>query len=177
MTQVSANSLLIVGKVIGPHGLGGLLRICSYSGSEDSFLDARTVFLESVSGEITEYAVISVRPHKNAFLMRLEGLRSRDEGEKYKGAGILISKEAITSGEDEYFWHELLGLKVYLDTGKYLGVVSQIIPTKANDIYVIKEGDKETCVPAVYEVVKEIDIENEKMIISAMGGLLNLNEV
>ena len=177
MTQVSANSLLLVGKVIGPHGLGGLLRICSYSGSEDSFLDARTVFLESVSGEINEYAVISVKPHKNAFLMKLEGLSSRDEGEKYKGAGILISKEAITSGEDEYFWHELLGLKVYLDTGKYLGVVSQIIPTKANDIYVVKEGDKETCVPAVYEVVKEIDIENEKMIISAMEGLLNLNEV
>ena len=103
LTQVSANSLLLVGKVIGPQGLGGLLRICSYSGSEASFLDAGTVFLESVSGEINEYAVTSVRPHKNAFLMKLEGLSSRDEGEKYKSAGIFISKEAITSGEDEYF--------------------------------------------------------------------------
>lgn len=177
MTQVLANSLLLVGKVIGPHGLGGLLRICSYSGSEVSFLEAGTVFLESVLGEINEYAVTSLRPHKNAFLMKLEGLSSRDEVEKYKGAGILISKEAITRGEDEYFWNELLGLKVYLDTGQYLGVVSQIISTKANDIYVVKEGNKETCVPAVYEVVKEIDVENEKMIISPMEGLLNLNEV
>jgi 16S rRNA processing protein RimM len=177
LTQVSAGNLLLVGKVIGPHGLGGLLRIWSYSGSEASFLNAGTVFLGFVSGEINEFSVTSVRPHKNAFLMKLEGLNSSDEVEKYRGIDILINKEAITREEDEYFWHELLGLKVYLDTGQYLGVVSQIISTGANDIYVVKGADKEICIPAIYEVVKEIDVENEKMIISAMEGLLDLNEV
>ena len=177
MTQVSPDSLLLVGKVIGLHGLGSLLRIHSYARSEASFLDAGTVFLRSLSGELTEYTVDSVRPHKNVFLMALDGLHARDNALKYKGADILIRKDAVACGEDEYFWYELSGLEVYLDTGQYLGKISQVIPTGANDIYVVKEGDKEIYIPAIYEVVKEIDVKNRKMVITAMEGLPDLNEI
>jgi len=177
LTQASSGSLLLVGKVIGPHGLGGLLRIWSYAGSEASFLDAGTVMLRSVSGEIQEYTVTYIKPHKNFFLMRLEGLSSIGEATEYRGADIFVSKEAVARSDDEYFWYELLGLKVYLDTGQYLGTISRIIPTKAHDIYVVKEGAKEVCIPAIYEVVKEIDVASKKMVISALEGLLELNEV
>jgi len=166
-----------VGKVIRPHGLRGLLRVRSFARSEDSFLDAGTVFLGSVSGEVHEYTVSSVKPHKNILLMELEGLNSSDEAEGYRGADILIRQEAIAGEDDTYFWHELLGLKVYLDTGEYLGGIFRIIPTGSNDIYVVKEGSKEFCIPAIHEVVKEIDLENGTMIISPMEGLLDLNEV
>lgn len=177
MTQASSSSLLLVGKVIGPHGLRGLLRVWAYAGSEASFLDAGTVLLRSVSGEIQEYKVIYIRPHKNAFLMKLKGFRSIDEAAEYRGADIFVSKEAVARSDDEYFWYELLGLKVYLDTGQYLGTISQIIPAKAHDVYVVKKGDKEVCIPAIYEVVKRIDVANKKMVISALEGLLELNEV
>ncbi len=177
MTRGSSGSLLLVGKVIGPHGLGGLLRIWAYAGSAASFLDAGTVLLRSVSGEIQEYTVTYIRPHKNTFLMRLEGLSAIGEAAEYRGADIFVSKEAVARSDDEYFWYELLGLKVYLDTGQYLGTISRIIPTKAHDIYVVKEGGKEVCIPAIYEVVKEIDVVNKKMVISALEGLLELNEV
>ena len=125
MTQASSGSLLLVGKVIGPHGLRGLLRIWAYAGSEASFLDAGTVLLRSVSGEIHEYKVTYIRPHKNSFLMKLEGLRAIDEAAEYRGADIFVSKEAVARSDDEYFWYELLGLKVYLDTGQYLGTISR----------------------------------------------------
>lgn len=177
MPRASSGSLLLVGKVIGPHGLGGLLRIWAYARSEASFLDAGTVMLRSVSGETREYTVTYIRPHKNFFLMRLEGLSAIGEAAEYRGADIFVSKEAVARSDDEYFWYELLGLKVYLDTGQYLGTISRIIPTKAHDIYVVKEGDKEVCIPAIYEVVKEIDVANKKMVISALEGLLELNEV
>jgi 16S rRNA processing protein RimM len=177
LPQASSGSLLLVGMVIGPHGLGGLLRIWAYAGSAASFLDAGSVFLRSVSGEIQEYTVTDIRPHKKAFLMKLKGLRSIDEAAEYKGADIFISKEAVGRSDEEYFWYELLGLKVYLDTGQYVGTISQIISTKAHDIYVVKEGDKEVCIPAIYEVVREIDVANKKMVISALEGLLELNEV
>ena len=177
MNQVSSGSLLLVGKVIRPHGKGGLLRIRSYARSEASFLDAGAVFLRPVSGEIREFRVTSVNAHKNTFLMRLKDLASKEEAEEFKGAEILISKETLAREEDECFWYEILGLKVYLDTGDYLGSVSYIISAGSNDVYVIREGEKEIFIPATYEVVKEIDLENEKMIISAMEGLLDLNEV
>ncbi|OPX37656.1 MAG: 16S rRNA processing protein RimM [Desulfobacteraceae bacterium 4484_190.2] len=177
MPRASSGSLLLVGKVIGPHGLGGLLRIWAYARSEASFLDAETVMLRSVSGETHEYTVTYIRPHKNFFLMRLDGLSAVGEAAEYRGADIFVNKEAVARSDDEYFWYELLGLKVYLDTGQYVGTISEIIPTKAHDIYVVKEGDKEVCIPAIYEVVKEIDIANKKMVISALEGLLELNEV
>jgi 16S rRNA processing protein RimM len=177
LALVSPSSLLLVGKVIGLHGLGGLLRIQSYARSEASFLGAGTVFLRSLSGEIDEYTVNDIKPYKKVFLMKLDGLSAGDDAIKYRGADIFIRKEAVASGEDEYFWYELLGLKVYLDTGQYLGAISQVISTGANDIYVVKEEGKEIHIPAIYEVVKEIDIKNMKMVVSPMEGLLDLNEV
>jgi 16S rRNA processing protein RimM len=177
LSQVSSGSLLIVGKVIRPHGKRGLLRIRSYARSEGSFLDAGSVFLRPVSGEIQEFRVTSVNAHKNTFLMRLKDLNSNEEAEEYKGADILINKDTLVREEDEYFWYELLGIKVYLDTGDYLGCVSHIISAGSNDIYVVREGSKEIFIPATHEVVKEVDLENEKMIISTIEGLLDLNEV
>ncbi|MEE9421333.1 MAG: ribosome maturation factor RimM, partial [Desulfatiglandaceae bacterium] len=112
MTQVSPGSLLLVGKVMRPHGLEGVLRISSYADSERSFLDSGSVFLRSVSGEIREYPVKAVRPHKKNFLMELEGLTSIDQAEEYRGAEILIRRDTLVREEDEYFWFELLGLKV-----------------------------------------------------------------
>ena len=177
MSQILSGGLLLVGKVIGPHGLGGLLRIWAFAGSNASFRDAESVLLRSVSGETREYTVIDIRPHKNTFLMKLEGLQSKDEAEKCRDADVFVNKEALDRSDDEYFWYELLGLNVYLDTGQYVGTISEIIPTKAHDIYVVREGGKEICIPAIYEVVRDVDVANKKMVISALEGLLELNEV
>lgn len=169
--------MLLVGKVIRPHGRGGLLRIWSYAGSQDSFLDQGTVFLKSISGKLEEHTVLSAKPHKNFILMELKGLSGRDDSEAFRGAEIFIRKEVLSREQDEYFFYELEGLRVYLDTGEYVGRISQIISTKGNDIYVVNDAGKEILVPAVYEVVKEIDLDSGKMIISPMEGLLDVNEV
>jgi 16S rRNA processing protein RimM len=109
--------------------------------------------------------------------MELEGLNSRDDAEEYREAEILVRKDTLTREEDEFFWFELLGLDVYLDTGEYLGKITQIIPAKGNDIYVVKGETKEILIPATYEVISKIEVKGKKMIISAIDGLLDLNEV
>jgi 16S rRNA processing protein RimM len=122
--------------------------------------------------------VASVTPHKTVFLLKLEGLDSLDLAEKYRGADVLIRKETLARKDDEeYFWHELLGLEVRLDSGEYLGTLSRIIPTGSNDIYVVKDGKRESLIPATYEVVKEIDLDAGKMTVSPLEGLLELDEV
>ena len=65
----------------------------------------------------------------------------------------------------------------FLDNGEYLGVVSQIIPAGGNEIYVVKKGDREILLPAARPVVKHIDLKSGKMIVSALEGLLDLNEI
>ena len=135
------------------------------------------MYLAARSGEIHEYRVISVKPQKNVLLMKLKGLDTVESAEVYRGSGIFIEKGSLARGVDEYFWYECLGLEVYLDTGDYLGILSQIIPTGGHDIYVVKQGSKEILVPATDEVVKVIDLGEGKMVVSALEGLLDLNEV
>jgi 16S rRNA processing protein RimM len=108
--------------------------------------------------------------------MALHGVRSVEAAEALRGAQIWVRKGAIDRGEDAYFWHELLGLKVYLTSGEPMGSVSQIIETGGHDIYKITDADKEFFVPAVHEVVEEIDLEKKRMIIAPTEGLLNTNE-
>jgi len=148
-----------------------------FSQSAASLLNAGKVFFKLATGENRCLSVISARPHKNVFLVELAGLTDINQAESFRGAELHISKDALVREEGEYFWFELLGLEVFLNDGVFLGVVSQIIPAGNNEIYVVKNGDREIFLPAAQEVVNHIDLENRKMIISALEGLLDLNEV
>ena len=177
MKDTPNDSLLLIGKVLRPHGLRGLLRIESYAHSRATFLEAGTLFIRAISGKLIEFTVSSVSPHKNSLLIKLDGLDQKEEAENLRGAEIFIKKGSLVRNEDEYFWHEILKLGVYLESGSYLGIVSQIISAGGNDIYVIKDGKREILIPATHEVVKKIDLENRIMIITPMEGLLDLNEI
>lgn len=177
MSKVSPENLLLIGEVIRPHGLDGTLRIRSYAQSESTFLDAGIVFLKSDPPEPQEYKVLSVKPHKNILLMKLEGLDSVEGAETYRGANILIRKDLLKRKKEEFFWFELIGLKVYLDSGRYIGILKDIIQTGSNDVYIVREKEEEFLIPAIHEVIKTIDLENNKMIIRKMEGLFELNEI
>ncbi len=177
MSKVIPEALLLIGRVIGPHGVRGLLKIESYARSEDTLLTARRIYLKRSDGKISEYEIVSAGPHKGGSLIRLEGLDSRDQADSCCGAEIFIPKTAVSREADEYFWHELIGLRVYLETGRCLGTLEEILSTAANDIYVVREGKEEFLIPAIHDVVKTIDLENRKMILSEVEGLLDLNEV
>jgi 16S rRNA processing protein RimM len=178
LSKIPPDNLLLIGEVIRPHGLDGHLRVLSYARSEKSFLNAGTVFLKPDHERTFAYKVLSVKPHKNILLMQLDGLSSLDEAERYRGAEILINKDTLISDtKDDFFWFDLIGLKVYLNTGEYVGVLRDIFSTGSNDIYIVREGDKEYLIPAIHDVVENIDLKNKKMIIAEMEGLLDLNAV
>jgi 16S rRNA processing protein RimM len=123
--------------------------------------------------------VISARPHKgrDICLLKLEGVTSREKAEQYRGAEILCDRALLPREEEEYFWDELLGLEVYLETGERIGSVSEIIPLDPYDIYVVKGDEREVYIPAAHEMIQEIDLENGKMIVTPEEGMLELNEV
>ena len=168
----------MVGKVIRPHGLDGVLRIFSYAESEKTFLNRATVYIRPGRGEPREHRVRSIKPHKNIFLLKLEELNSLEEAEKYRHAAIFIRRDALArEEEDGYYWFDLLGIQVHLTTGEYVGKISHIFPTGGHDIYVVTDGDREVMIPASHDVVETIDLENKRMTIREMEGLLDLNEV
>ena len=175
MIKAGLRDLILIGHVIRPHGLTGLLRIVSYAQSKETFLEAGSVFLKTGQDELHERKVVSIRPHRSIFLLKLSGLNSIDQAEALRGAGILVRKDSLAEkDEDEFFWYELLGLDVYLETGQYLGILKEIFPTGSNDVYVVENQGKEFLIPAIHQVVEEIDIPRKRMIISPVKGLLDL---
>jgi 16S rRNA processing protein RimM len=174
--KVILESLVLIGKAIRPHGVDGLLKINSYAESAETFTNAEHVYLKGVSGEFVEFRVKSIKPHKKTFLLNLEGLRTAEKAEHHRGAEIYVSKDCLLRGEGDYFWHELIGVKVYCLNGKFIGEIKHILSTGGNDIFVVGEGKEEVLIPAIHEVVKQIDLGDKRMIISEMEGLLDLNE-
>jgi 16S rRNA processing protein RimM len=169
--------LIPIGRVLRPHGLKGLLRVRSDAGADLPFEEGGIVYLRVGPKAPECFKVVSIKPQKGMFLLELEGMTTLERAEAHRGADILVEKGGLRRDEDEYFWFELMGLEVRLDTGEVIGTISRIIPTGANDIYVVKRGKREILVPATSEVVKAIDLESGKMIISPMEGLLDLNEI
>jgi 16S rRNA processing protein RimM len=175
LSKRERKDLIVIGHVIRPHGVTGLLRIVSYAESRETFLEAGSVFLKTGKNELHEKAVDSIQPHRSFFLVRLSGLDSAEQAETFRGAEILIPKDSLQKeDEDEFFWHELLGMEVYLTNGEYLGVVRDIFPTGSNDVYVVEHEGREFLIPAIQQVVREMDISQKRMIISPMKGLLDL---
>ena len=175
MSKIGLRDLILIGHVIRPHGLTGLLRIVSYAQSKETFLEAGSVFLIKGENDLYEKKVVSIRAHRSFYLLKLSGLNSTDQAEIFRGAGILIRKDSLVKrDEDEFFWYELLGLDVYTITGQYLGVLKEIFPTGSNDVYVVENQGKEFLIPAIHQVVKEINIPQKRMVISPIRGLLDL---
>ena len=153
------------------------MKISSYAQSPETFTRSGVVFLGSGSGELSECRVSSIRPQRNFYLLKLEGVNTLEESEPYRGAEIYLRKEHLGPKEEgEYFWFELIGLKAYSAEGEWMGTVKRVFSTPSNDIYVIEREKKEILVPATHDSVREIDIENRRMIISEMGGYVELNE-
>ena len=179
MNDVSSENMLLIGKVIRPHGLNGLLRILSYAQSEKTFLNAGTVLLKSDKTGTAEFKIISIKAHKNAFLMKLKEISSLEDAEKYRGAEILIKKDTLKrENDDEYYLFELIGINVYLESGRFIGILREIINTGSNDIYIVKKDDKEFLIPALTWIVLEVDLINKRMTIADnIDGLLDINEV
>lgn len=166
-----------MGEVLRPHGRKGLLRIRTYARSGSSFPEGGKIFLKTDDNEIHEFDLLAVKPHKKYILLRLKGIHDPAEADRFRSAEILIDKADLTREEDEYFWHEIIGLEVYLNTGKFIGKVHHILSTGSNDIYVARNEGEEILIPAIHDVIEKIDLEEKRIIISEIEGLLNPDEI
>lgn len=161
-----------------PHGLDGVLRVYSYAESTASYTRAGRVILSAPGREMQDFQVVSARPHKKGVLLELKGLDSVEAAEAFRDAGVYVRREALKrEREDEFFWYELIGLEVYLNTGAFVGTLKHVLRSGASDVFVVRDGARETLVPATHDVIEEIDLDRKRMILFPMEGLLDLNEV
>jgi 16S rRNA processing protein RimM len=170
------NELIAVGKINGTHGVKGHLKVYSYSGNIESLKAVRIAILRSPDSATTaEYEVKSVKPHGSGFILGLNNLDDIDQALTLVGSELCLKRNQFPEPEDdEYYWCDLIGLRVFTDEGVELGTITDIFETGSNDIYVVRNGKQEYMIPAVASVINSVDLPGGKMIITPLDGLLDL---
>ncbi|CAM5294418.1 Ribosome maturation factor RimM OS=Lysinibacillus sphaericus OX=1421 GN=rimM PE=3 SV=1 [Lysinibacillus sphaericus] len=123
----------------------------------------------------TWVTIQSVRRHKNFILLTFEGMDNINFVEPFKEGMLKITKDQMTDDllqENEFFFHEIIGCTVVSEEGATIGEVKDILQTGANDVWVVKGAKKEHYIPYIEDIVKNIDVEEKKIVIHVMEGLL-----
>lgn len=118
--------------------------------------------------------VRSVRWHKEDILIAFEEFQDRDLVGVHRNQLLFLTVEDLPElPEEEYFFHEVIGLNVLTEAGDHLGVLREILATGANDVYVVeRDGKRDLLLPATEEVILDVDLEEKKMIVHLLPGLL-----
>lgn len=162
-----------VGQIVNTFGVKGFLKVKPFTDDVERFEELKKVYI-CKKEKLEEVEIEEVKYHKDMVLLKVKGIDDMNEAEKVKGLYLKIDrKNAKKLPKDTYFIADLLGLDVYSDEGKHLGKVDDIYPTGANDVYVIKDKmGKQLLLPGISDVIKEIDLENEKIIVHLLKGLI-----
>ena len=151
---------LPIGKVIKAHGLKGHLIALAYGETLSTITAEERITANLPDGTSVLLTVTEIRPHQRAFLLLTREIASVEEARRLVGAELCVPESRLpATGPDEFYWYQLIGLQVIDTQGQQLGILEEIIETGSNDVYVVRKGDQEILVPAITEIVRDVDLQ------------------
>ena len=163
---------MLIGKIVGIHGLKGTNKLRSYAESLSVFWPGRSILVRDIRGREASYEIHWVKPHTGTPLVSFRGITNRDQAKTLIGAELFIPQSELPElDEDTYYWYDLIGIEVVTMAGESLGRIESIIETGSNDVYIVKSNEKEVLIPALESVVLEIDLEHKRMQVDLPEGL------
>ena len=162
-----------IGQIVNTSGLKGILKIKPFTDDIKKFSNLKTIYIKTKSG-LTEFKIEQVRYVKNMVMLKLAGIDTVEEAEKYRNLYIKILRDQEEELEEgSYYVVDILGCKVNTDANQELGKIVDVFQTGSNDVYVVKdELGKQILLPAIKEVLKQVDLENKKIIVHIIKGLI-----
>jgi len=166
-----------VGRIVNTHGIRGEVRVLSTTDFEEErfAVGNRLAAFKKNDKKPSWVTIESVRRHKNFILLTFEGMDNINMVEPFKEGLLKVTKDQMTDDllqENEFFFHEIIGCEIVSEEGEKIGVVSDILQTGANDVWVVKGAKKEHYIPYIEDIVKEINVDDKRIVIHVMDGLL-----
>lgn len=163
---------LQVGVISSTHGIRGEVKVFPTTDDASRFKKLKTVILDT-GREREEMQIQSVRFFKQFVIVKFKGLDSINDVEKYRGKGLFVAREnAVRLEKDEYYIADLIGMEVFTDEGRF-GTLRDVMETGANEVYIIdSEKYGEVLIPAIRQCILNVDVENRKMKIHLLDGLV-----
>lgn len=166
--------LLQVGAITQTHGLRGEVKVFPTTDDAKRFKKLKEVILDT-GKEKMALEIEGVKFFKQFVILKFKGIDDINDIERYKGKNLYVTREnAIKLKKDEYFIADLIDIQVYDENDAYMGVLKDVIVTGANDVYEIALEDGRTLLlPAIKQCVLDVDMEQRKMKIHVLDGLLD----
>jgi 16S rRNA processing protein RimM len=169
-----AEPLVPLGEIVTTHGLDGWLKLKPFNPDTTALSSGVKVVLET-AGRPASFEIEGSKPNKKQFLIKLCGVDGIDEAERWVGAKLFVSEEALdVLGPGQYYHYQVVGFEVVHLNGENVGKITSTMSTPGGEIYVVQGATKEHLIPAVKEIIEEVDFTNGKVVINPPPGLLDL---
>lgn len=164
---------LQVGVISSTHGIRGEVKVFPTTDDPARFKQLKRVYLETGREQIP-LEIQGVKFFKQFVIVKFKGIDNINDIERYKGKSLMIDREdAVDLSEDEYYIADMIGMEVYLEDGSFFGSLKEVMETGANDVYIVDSTEHgEVLLPAIKDCILEINIEENRMIVHLMEGLI-----
>jgi 16S rRNA processing protein RimM len=174
-------SLIRIGRITGAHGLRGGLRFRPDYPQSESIQTIERIFLadgdtaSEAAGNAPEYRIVGISQlGRGTVRLMLDGITDANLAEPLKGKNVFADERDLPPpAGNEFYYRDVVGCEVFLTDGRRIGIIEEIIATGANDVFVVRDADKEVLVPVIADVVKQIDVAACRVVIEAAPGLLD----
>ena len=168
-----SQEFIIIGKIVSTQGNKGEVNVLPLTDSTDRFKNLVTVFLRSNNSQ-TILNIEETRIKKDRIVLKIKDIKNIEEAKTIVGSFLEVErKNAVKLPKDTYFIFEIIGLEVYTENNVFLGKVENVISTGSNDVYIVKgKNKKELFIPAIREVIKDVNLRKKRMTINMVDGLI-----
>ena len=162
-----------IGQIVNTSGLKGLLKVKPFTDDITKFNNLKTIYVV-IKKELKEFRIEHVRFSKNMVFLKLKGIDDIQTAENYRNLYLKIKRDKDEKMEaDSYYIVDIIGCKVITDENIELGRVDDVFSTGSNDVYVVKdETGKQILLPAIKDVIKNVDIKNKVITVHLIEGLI-----
>ena len=159
---------LEVGKITNVHGIMGEVRVQPWADSPDFLCQFKTLYVDSSHWPIQ---VERARVHKNMVILKLEGVTDVNGALAMRNAVLYIDRKDANLPQGSFFLADLMDMEVRDPQGKVLGKIADVLTLPANNVYVVRGGEREIMIPAVDQFVKEVNVDEGYMTVTLIEGM------
>ena len=165
-------SLLEVGQIVNTYGIKGFVKVKPLVDAKEQFQNFKVLYIQQKK-IMQELIIEEVKFSKDCVLLKFKGIETIEQAEKLRNFYLQAKREDISLEEGACFIVDLIGLEVYTEEGKFLGILKEVLQPGANDVYIVEnENKKEILLPAIPDVIQMIDIKENKMVVKLIEGLM-----
>jgi 16S rRNA processing protein RimM len=173
---VAGDDLVVIGEVTRPHGLDGTVRVTPHTDHPERFEGLRECVLWDPVTDAREVGRIrAARRHGAVVLLRVAGYDTPEAGRTLVGRLVALPRaQALPAPPGHAYPWQLLGCRVELEDGQLVGTLAAVESSPAHDLWVVRRGEREHLIPAVADIVWEVDLTARRVVIRPPEGLLEL---